>query len=267
MNIISNKVTIIDCDSLIYSAFHPNKVLDINNQPLRTKDGSKFIYKDKSIQEIIESCDFIMNSILTKTNCTHYIGFVKGNNTTKNKELINPDYKSNRSNIPPKYWNFTKEYLKLKWNITEIDNIESDDACRISNLNIKDSFICAIDSDLLGLSGTHYNWRKDEWITRTKEEEDYKFWCDMITGTHNNTKGIPGKGIEYAKSKLSKENYYEEPINSWCRSVVFHLYINTFGEYKGIKEFYRNYISIKVLENYEEFIIPPLNEVRNNSVW
>lgn len=261
MSIILNNA-IIDLDSIIYAAFHPNKILDSKGIPKRTEDNSKFIYKEKSVKEVLDSCDFLMNDILTKSKATHYVAFYKGKDTIKSKLAVNPEYKQDRSKESPKYWNICKEYLKLEWKAIEVNGIETDDAVRITNLSVKDSFICAIDSDLLGLSGTHYNWRKNEWITNTKYEESYRFWSDMICGTHNNTKGIPGKGIKYFESKILK---YE---NESLYSIVLYEYINHFGEYDGVKEFYRNYISVKLLEKLDGFIIPELIEVKvSKSEW
>lgn len=256
---MNNKIAIIDVDSLIFAAFHPNKVLDSDNKPLRTEDGKRFVYKDKTCIEIIESCDFLMNQLLSKSEATGYIGFVKGFNTTQLREAINSEYKSDRDKThSPKFWKFTKEYLKLKWGIVEVNNIETDDAVNITRLATKDSFICAIDSDLLGLEGTHYNWRKNEWITNTKEQAEYKFWSDMICGTHNNTKGLPGKGIKYT------ESLFEEHLGVPIESIVLNEFINHFGEEEGIKQFYSNYVCTKLLSNYEGFVIPEIIEFNNN---
>lgn len=254
---MSKSIAIIDVDSLIFTAFHPNKVLDNNGIPLRTDDGSKFIYKEKTPLEIIQSCDYLMNQVLTNSAASGYIGFVKGWNTTQLRESINEEYKANRDKKhSPKYWNFTKEYLKLQYGIVEVNNIETDDAVNITYKKIKDSFICAIDSDLLGLEGTHYNWRNNEWITNTKEKADYKFWSEMICGTHNNTKGVPGRGPKYIDKLLT--NIHTD--GGELKDLVLSEFTNHFGEEEGIKQFYSNYICTKLLNNYEGFIIPNVIE-------
>lgn len=252
---------IVDLDSIIYAAFHPNKVLDSKGIPRRTEDNSKFLYKEKSVKEVLDSCDLLMNDILTKSKATHYIAFYKGEDTIKSKLAVNPEYKQDRGKEPPKYWNLCKEYLKLEWKAVEVNGIETDDAVRITNLAVKDSFICAIDSDLLGLSGINYNWRKNEWFTNTKEDEDKSFWCSMITGTHNNTKGIPKKGLkhfDFIYNEICGPKQFKEIE---LKKTVFESYIKSFGEYEGVKEFYKNYISVKLLEKLDGFIIPDLIEV------
>jgi 5'-3' exonuclease len=206
-----------------------------------------------------------MNDILTKSKSDNYILFIKGKNTTKSKEAINPEYKADREKlISPKFWTFTKEYLKLTFGAIEVNEIEVDDAVNITRLSIKDSFICAIDSDLLGLTGTHYNWRKDEWMNKTREEEECKFWTDMITGTHNNCKGIPGKGEVYAKKVFFNEISIDGCLASESYNLLtYNAYINSFGEYRGLQEFNKNYFCNKILENYEHFSIPNLIKFNN----
>jgi hypothetical protein len=258
------RIAIIDIDSVCFAAFHPNKQLDDSGKPIRSEDNKRFLYYDKTPKEIEQSCDFLMNQILSDTNSTHYIGFVKGSNTVKLRRSINPEYKADRGVESPKYWEFTKKYFINKWGITESNDIESDDSCRIANLLLEDSYICAIDSDLLSLSGTHYNWMKNKWITNTVEEQNYKFWCDMITGTHNNTKGIPGLGIVGAKRLLNQSTSFR---NTNIAHIVFEGYIEYFGLDIGISEYYKNYMCIKTLENYEGFELPELKSFSKTVEW
>ena len=243
---------VVDLDSVMFSIGNPNKVLGTDGQPLRR--DNKFVYEDKTNEQLADSCEFIMNKILTNSKCTDYIAFIKGNNTTKSKRLIDPQYKMDRHGEAPKWWNFTKEYLIQNWRVVSVDNIEVDDAVNITRLQIPNSFICAIDSDLLGLQGTHYNWKKNElvgeWITTTAEQAEYKFWSDMITGTHNNTKGIPKVGIVGARNILMES----KPIQ--YKFAVLGAYVYHFGEELGIEEFYKNYKMIKILDKYEGFVIP-----------
>ena len=244
------RIAVIDMDSVVYSIINPNKVLDEFGVPKRTEDNSKFLYTEKTENEVIESAKFIMNDIFVSSNCTHYIGFIKGRNTISYRKSINPEYKANRGTEPPKLWNFCKDYLIKEYNIVEANNLEVDDFVHMTKLALKDSFICCIDSDLLGTEGVHFSWRKKEWITTTKEQAEYKFWVDMICGTHNNTKGIPGKGIKFAEKCL------EETDGLLMKSIVFENYLHFFGEYEGIQEFYKNYMSLKLLDSYEGFVIP-----------
>jgi hypothetical protein len=247
-------IAILDMDSIAFAMGNPNKVLDSHGIPLR-KDN-KFVYEDKTHEQLAESCDFIMNKILTNCNCDLYIAYIKGNNTTKAKRLIDPNYKADRSTTRPSWWEFVRGYLVNNWGVISVNDIEVDDAVNITRLSLKDSYMVCIDSDLLGLEGKHFDWKKNnmvgEWITTSADEAQYKFWSDMICGTHNNTKGLPGKGIKYCEKIFDNGN-----MNVFnLRDITFNEFINYYGEELGIGEFYKNYKMTKILNKYEGFVIP-----------
>lgn len=257
------KTAIIDIDSVMFSIGNPNKILDAYGIPVK-KDG-KFVTIEKTEEELADSCEFIMNKILTNSNCNDYIAFVKGNDTTKTKRLIDPNYKADRSTTSPQWWQFVRGYLVNNWGVIEAHGAEVDDFVNITRLQIPDSFMCCIDSDLLGLEGTHYNWKKNnlvgEWITTTAEQAEYKFWSDMICGTHNNTKGLPGKGIVYFKNFVLE---HVELLGNSFHGATLNAYLTHFGEELGIEEFYKNYKMIKILNKFEEFVIPEPIKFKKN---
>lgn len=243
-------IAILDCDSISYMIFHPNKVLDEFGVPLRTEDNSKFVYIEKTEEQVIESADFVIKDILNRSGCDSYIGFIKGKDTIKSRLQYNPSYKQDRSKEQPKYWKFVSDYLTHNYNIHLANNYEVDDYVVSYYKSHSDSFICAIDSDILGTTGTHFNWEKNEWVTTTKEEELYNFWSQMITGTHNNLEGLKGKGIKYFERLFSlhignKTNYGLYP------TMILTEYISYYGETKGIEEYYKNYMCLKLKDNIE----------------
>lgn len=248
------RVAVIDVDSVCYTIGNGNKVRDEYGVPIR--QDNKFVYVDKTEDELAKCADETMSIILKNCSCDAYIGFIKGKDTTKSRVTINPEYKANRSHVPPQWWEFVKEYLISSWGVIEVNNLEVDDAVNITRLTIPDSFIVAIDGDLLGLQGTHFKWRlKDslngEWITVTKDQAVHKFWKDMIVGqVGDNIKGLPGKGEKFWKDHLSMTHLNDLP------SEVLKAYSHYLTEHKGIMEFYKNYISLKTLESHGEFTIP-----------
>jgi len=249
---MSNNIAIIDLDSVCFTAFHPNKQLDKFGNAMRTECSKRFLYIDKSEDEIELSCDNLIRMILENSKATHYLAFIKGRNTISKKLEVDPTYKQDRNKDSPKMWEFTKQYFIKKHGAIEVNDIEVDDAVNIARLQIENSFICAIDSDLLGLEGTHYNWKKGEWVTCTKEEELFKFWKDMIQGTHNNTKGIPKKGKKYVEKLFNNINVDD------CEKVVLDEYIKYFGKEFGMKEYNKNYVCLKILSSYEDIKSPEL---------
>lgn len=236
------KLAIIDLDSVMFSIGNGNKVLDEAGEPIKT-DG-KFIYVDKTSAELIESADFMMKDILESSGATDYIAYIKGRNTQFRKE-IKADYKAKRPKESPKWWNFVKSYLILNWKAVEVNDIEVDDAVNITKKFYPDALICAIDQDLLALEGTHFNWRKKEFVTSTKEQAEIKTWYDMIVGqSGDGIAGIPGKGEKFA------EKFFEKGV---APQDVFTLYCNSFGLDEGIKQFYQNYFALKILNEYDGF--------------
>jgi len=245
----SKRVGVIDLDSVIYSIMHPNKVLDTFGQPIK-KEGL-YQYFDKTELEIENSANQIMNEILTSSKSEYYIAYVKGKNTIKSRLAINPDYKQNRSKEQPKFWEFTKQYLIDNWNAIEVNDIEVDDACRITRKKVPGSFLICVDKDLLNLEGLSYNWRKKEFYNISEEDARVYFWKSVICGDKSDgIVGIKGKGIKYVEKLL------EENLGVPIESLIFNEYIQEFGEYKGIQEFYKNYNSLYILEDYEGFVVP-----------
>lgn len=254
------KIAVIDLDSVAYSIGNGNKVLDEDGKPVKvlSKSGNLvFVYIDKTEQELIESADLYMNQLLKEGGFTHYIAYIKGAFTTQDRLKVNPDYKGNRSKEQPSWWSPVRDILISRWKAVEVDLLEVDDAVNITRLQLKDSYIVAIDGDLLGLEGTHYNWRTNEWITVNKDQAEYKFWRDMVVGQPgDNIKGLPGKG----------DKYWDKRYPFGCtalRQSIFTDYTLLLGEYEGVKEFYKNYISLYILKEKSNFVVPEPIEVQS----
>lgn len=257
-------VAVIDIDSLIYAAFHPNKIMDEFGNPKRTEDNRKYLYIDKTEEEILESCDGLMHLVLKRSKATHYIGYVKGKDTIKNKLLIDPTYKQDRKEEPPKYWDLCKNYLVDKWGIVEANGAETDDYVNVTRLMLPGAYMVVIDGDLLGLESgekDHYNWKKNSWVGVSKERADYKFWSDMITGTHNNTKGLPKKGDKFVEKTFVP---FLLAGGDDLSSLVFEQYKDHFGLDDGINQFYKNYKMIKILDKMEGFI--PIGPIKYEKI-
>lgn len=198
---MSEKIAIIDTDSIIYSSFYGKKVVDdVTGEPQKI-DG-KFVIVPKTDEEIAETFDGIMYHIFNEGGFTHYIAFVKGENTIKDRLSINPDYKQQRTKETPEKWEFTKKYAIERWGVIEVNDIEVDDAVRITSLHTPNSHIVAIDKDLLWLAGENFNWRKNEWNKVSLDDEDRYLAVSMICGdTVDNLPGLLGKGEKYCEKQ------------------------------------------------------------------
>lgn len=264
------RTAIIDLDSILFSAAWGNKIPDPDNEGefLRDEKG-RLIYQDKTNDEISTSLDLILTTILEETKATHYIAFVKGKNTSKHRYKAKSDYKHNRPKESPKWWAWTKEYAVGAWKAIEVNDIEVDDAVNITRLSIPDSFIVAIDKDLLNLEGTHYNWKAKEWVTTSSTDEVINFWRDMISGQKGDgIDGLKGKGDAYFNNISSHLFKMDSRLDLSIElpKLILDEYIRHYGESLGIQEYYKNYVCLKILDSHDGFEIPEAIEYKSTSV-
>ncbi len=247
MNEQNERIALIDADSILYSAFYGNKVADeITGDP--KKEDGKYVIVPKTEEQIMESLDGILYNIFNEGKFTHYVIFVRGKNCRVDRVAHNPSYKANRDKEIPKEWEFTKDYAVNKWKANVVNDIEVDDAIRICSRNIPNSYIVAIDKDLLWLQGENFNWRKNEWTSVNKAQEEEYFSKSMIIGdTVDNIKGIPGKGEAFCK-KNNITNIMD----------VFNAYILEYGIGRGVDEFYKNFKCLYILEESDKYINCPI---------
>lgn len=246
------RIACIDGDSILYICLHNKIKYNSLNEPILDDFGNK-IKEDKSFDDCKEQLDDFMHTLLEDTQSTHYsLALTVGKNF---RYMVDPNYKANRLKLDkPKYFYELREYMVVKWKAFSFSELEADDICLISsnklNNEIDTSFIASLDSDLLKLKGTHYDYKKRCFITTNQQEADEKFWSDMITGqSGDGIKGIPGKGEKFVKSLIDGIGY----INM---NIVFHEYVNILGEYNGIEEFYKNYKLLKIKDSHNGFVVP-----------
>lgn len=223
---------LIDADSLIYIACYckPDEPKEL--------DDCKFII-NRLIQDIVDN-----------TRASKYLLFLTVGKGFRYK--IYPAYKANRKGEKPAHFNEIKQFLIDKYEAIHHPELEADDLCLISNKVIPNSFICAIDKDILKLEGTHYHYKSNIWVTTTKDEAEKHFFVSLITG--DSTDGIPGvkgKGPKYAE-KLFNGFCEGIPKDRWYRDIVLQCYIDVYGEYEGICNFYDNYRCLKILDKWHE---------------
>jgi 5'-3' exonuclease len=237
-----NKIALIDADSILYiCCWDKEEKCYITDYP-------------KAFHQV----NTLITKIILETKSTHYLGFFSASKSFRKKEF--ESYKSNRDKlVRPEHIPVVREYIMDKWGFVKLDNLEADDGVCICSKLMTNTVICSPDKDILYLEGTHYNYKKDEWVTTSKEEAQKYFWMDMVTGqTGDGVKGIPGKGVKYAEKlyEYAKKDDYafsELEIIPIFRNIIFSEYIDHFGEYKGIEEFYKNYKLLKILETDEKF--------------
>lgn len=203
--------------------------------------------ESKTLEQCIDLCDNYIANINKYIKADFYVGFLTTGKCFRYK--INPSYKSNRKyNNPPLFLKEVKEYLATKHGFSSNEEYEADDLVvsfkeQYSQFN---SIIVSPDKDILNLPGKHLNPRKMEFKRTSEEEATEFFWKSMIKGdTIDGISGLKGKGEAFAERLLG--GLYDDYES--VRNLVFEEYINFHGEYEGIKEFYINYRSLKLVDN------------------
>lgn len=241
------KVAVLDCDSMAYTIGHGNKIQtgEEDGVPIYQRDElGRLMYVEKTEEQIKEAAAFLFGEIMGKGDFTHYIGFLKGKNTIARKLIHNPDYKGDRASEKPAWWDTVYKILMNDYGILVFNDYEVDDLVVSYYKSNPNSHIVAIDSDILSTEGVHYNWRKHEWITTNVDQANFAFWSQMITGNHNNVKGLPKKGIKYAEGVLKGIDIFKDNI----ASIILTEYINHYKNVSiAIDEFYKNYKSIEII--------------------
>lgn len=222
-----NRVAVWDADFIPFYVCH-------------SKDKS-----EKSLEQCIIDCDSLIMNVNRLVGCNRFTGFL-----TKGKcfrYAVYPNYKGNRKYMNlPKYLNEVKKYLEDHYMFAHNPLYEADDlVLSYKNHSKDDCIIVSPDKDILNLRGTHYNPRKNEFVTTTTLEAETYFWRSMITGDPgDNIKGIKGIGPAGADKIIKSIN-----VLSNLRTAVLEKYCEVFGDEDGITEFYTNFKCLKIVGN------------------
>lgn len=152
-----------------------------------------------------------------------------------------------------------KDYLMQAYKCNYVkDELEADDLVVIYKKMLLDKYepiIVSSDKDILNLEGKHYNPRTNKWVITNKEEAKRYFWESMLIGdSADNIKGCQGVGPAGAKRILDVSTEYKH--------TVLSKYCDTYGEHKGINEFYKNYNCLRMEDTYD-IGMPKLIDVLN----
>ena len=165
----------------------------------------------------------MVERIITATGADDYELWLTGDGNFRYN--IYPEYKANRlSQVPPKWYKSTKQFLVKEWNANWSEGCEADDMVGVRQMELKDSIISHIDKDIDTIPGWHHNWeltRQGKVIREARKyylddfEATKKFYYQLIVGDPTDgIKGIPGKGPKAAEWILSGTNEVE-----WYQSV------------------------------------------------
>lgn len=153
-----------------------------------------------------------MRELLEQTKADKYIAYLS---TSSNfRKEVNPEYKANRTQEPPRWLQQCKEFLLTEWNAKVKEFYEADDLLGMNQTD--ETIICSLDKDLKMIPGEHYSWEISgttaKGVTWTKEAEFtkttdfgglYNFYVQMLVGdTTDNVIGVAGLGPVKSKKFL-----------------------------------------------------------------
>ncbi len=239
-------IAVFDSDFLPYICCH-NKI----GEPIKT------------LEDCIIQCDTFIDSICRSVKADYYCGFRTIGKCFRYK--VNPDYKGNRKYPPIEHLKEVQEHLSNHHNFYGQEDYESDDlvmSFKAQN-NQFNVIVVSPDKDILGALDYAYNPRKNEFVANTQEEIVINQMKQLVTGDKvDNVHGIHGKGEAFFnKIIMNSDGKMVKKLSAdVIRTNIFNEYIKHFGEYEGIKEFTKNYLSLKILDNVK------LNSVTINKI-
>lgn len=186
-------------------------------------DGDLIAYRcsasvgDLGSEEIaILRTDKLMRDLIYFTESEAFRCFISGRNNFRKK--VNPLYKANRTQPPPKWLQACREYLSKEWGAIEAHGKEADDLLGISQ---DENTICAsLDKDLQMIPGWHYNWLASEKTYVVPLDGLRTFYKQMLIGDRSdNIFGVDGIGKVKAARLIDPMETEQEMIES-----VFNLY-------------------------------------------
>ena len=186
-------------------------------------DGDLIAYRcsasvgDLGSEEIaILRTDKLMRDLIYFTESEAFRCFISGRNNFRKK--VNPLYKANRTQPPPKWLQSCREYLSKEWGAIEAHGKEADDLLGISQ---DENTICAsLDKDLQMIPGWHYNWLASEKTYVVPLDGLRTFYKQMLIGDRSdNIFGVDGIGKVKAARLIDPMETEQEMLES-----VFGLY-------------------------------------------
>jgi len=154
-----------------------------------------------------------IKSLLDSTGCeSAELYFTSGRECFRYQ--VDPTYKANRKGKPaPVGINDIKKYLHSLYPGEICIAYEADDIC-VYRGKQNNTLLTAIDKDVIYQTvGTHYNYKKNEYITVTRKEADKFLWVQMIQGdTVDGIYGIEGMGKVKANKFLDEVKDYEKAV-------------------------------------------------------
>ena len=239
---------VIDADYILWIACNKSKIYNENSEALKDEKGN-FVYKDKTIEEVTDTCDSYINDLLHVCGADSYIFCLTAPGNFRYK--VDENYKANRKGAEkPMWFKEAKNHLIEKWGAIECKGLEADDMVNIIVNSLENSFIVAVDKDLITcLPGRHFDARKGQaqFVTVTESQANFAFSRSLLTG--DSIDGVPNIKRGYGPKTAEKELLASTDTS--LEDTVLSIYTREFGEEGKIK-FDKQKKLLKILSSLEE---------------
>lgn len=139
------------------------------------------------------------------------------------RKELNPSYKGNRVDVrKPLAFNPLKEWLREKYSTVEFNRLEADDTMGIlASAEGSLYVIVSDDKDMKTIPSTHYDPETRKFVTVSKAEANYNFYCQALTGDiTDNYKGVPNVGRKTAEKILAGLDMVRDEREVWERVLA-----------------------------------------------
>ena len=163
--------------------------------------------------EPVENAIFTLKQIITgfqeRFGSIHL--YLTGKTNFRTRVVTIQEYKGNRVQEKPKWFNEMREYVINTHGATVSVEQEADDDVGIAQWAAKDRSTCivSLDKDMNCIPGHHWHPIKDEYYYVTLAQANKNFWTQVLTGdSTDHIRGVPKVGPKTAEKLLEgKESW------------------------------------------------------------
>ena len=240
---------IIDSGSMLYSATSGIKVLDESGNPIKKDD--KFVYTEKSLEDVKYHLDNILLELFSSTNATHFIGFLDYNLKDSRRKKIDARYKSKRVGKPSPMWlSEAKEYLATEYGFYKVqDGWEADDYCKAHMEKYKElnPILITVDKDLRFAEGITIGAKDGTININTSFIEQKQLAYQLICGDED-LPGLKGKGKKFCDELFNNTEIEEELF-----PLVYKEFVKQHGYLEGSIQYYKHFYCLYIRKYPGEF--------------
>jgi hypothetical protein len=208
-------------------------------------DADSIVWASCAVLDEGEPVNFALHNIKTQltrireeTEADEMVVYIGGKGNFRHD--LYDEYKANRKQEKPQYFEEAREYIISRWKAITCDGMEADDAVGIYNYKWKDKYhvvMAHIDKDLDMLEGHHYNFRTSESYYIDEVQGYRKFYTQMLTGdTSDNIPGLFKFTGKKATAKIKapiEEMTTKEEMHEYVKDVYVQCFRQRMEEHEG----------------------------------